>query len=658
MNSLLSNFRGLFGFKPPTPAVLTLEEFQEQLAERRRQQSSAIRNAIAQACVETNATGQPVRPSFPLTPYIPPAGVCPKEIEYGLAMDKAWGNLAQDTSFSLNNLTSVTSTVLDGLGFPGFPYLTELTQITEYRDVSERTAAEMTRKWIELRSVSKKDKSELIKRLNKAMLRHQVRDKFRLAATFDGTMGRAQLFPNLGEDSGVELETPLMLNKYKIRKGSLRGFKLIEPITTYPAVYNSSNPLASDYYQPSAWFVYGQKIDASRLLTFESRPLPDLLKPVYNFSGISLSQLAQPYIDYWLGTRDSVGKLLKNFSITNLETDLDTLLGLSGKELLDRVKLFTRLRDSQGIFMTNKDHEALKQLNTPLSGLADLLAQAQEHIAAVAKTPLVILLGSTPKGLNPSAEGEIKIYYDYVNDQQEKLFRRNLEIVLQIIMLDELGYVDEDITFDFVSLFALTGKEQAMIRKSDGETDGLLIEKGVVTPEEVRAKLAEDPESGYNNLDVSKVPVPPAPFGGGGWGNKGSITAKEEKDDSNLNPNLPDAGSTADIALDIMDYAAHLAQDGGFRGNQHLGGFKDNDEPLSVAMRLSAAAMTASRKAKKLGTRTAHTQAHKAHSRALEAHTSALSPSDSPNCYVHEAYRDAHEAAAQVHKATSSELNS
>src|SRR5574340_520398 len=406
-------------------------------------------------------------------------------------MDSAWKDLALDgainASAMLTTMNGITASVLDGMGFPGFPFLTELTQLTEYRDMSERTAAEMTRKWIKLRSTSKDDdKQDIIDIVDREMKRHRVRDHFRYAAVMDGFMGRCMLFPNLGDITGPELETPLMLNHFKIKKGSLRGFKIVEPITTYPAAYNASNPLAEDYYVPSSWFVYGQKVHASRLLNFVSRPLPDLLKPVYNFSGMSLSQLAQPYVDYWFGTRDSVGKLIRNFSTTVLSTDLDTLLTQSGDDLLRRSKLFTRLRDNQGLFMVNKSSESLEQLNVPITGLDKLQAQAQEHMAAVAKTPLVILLGITPTGLTTTAEGDIRVHYDYVADQQERIFRKNLETVIKLIMLDQLGYIDEDVTFDFVSLFEMTGKELAMVRKSDGDLAVELIQTGVLSPLEVR----------------------------------------------------------------------------------------------------------------------------------------------------------------------------
>jgi hypothetical protein len=94
-------------------------------------------------------------------------------------------------------------------------------------------------------------------------------------------------------------------------QGQLLGFKPIEPIWTTPYMYNSNGPHgAGRSTSRPAWYVLGKQTHASRLLTFVSRPVPNILKPSYNFSGMSLSQLIEPYVIRWLKTVDSVNRLL------------------------------------------------------------------------------------------------------------------------------------------------------------------------------------------------------------------------------------------------------------------------------------------------------------------------------------------------------------
>ena len=598
---------------------------ERELEHRRRHFSEIIQDSLASQSFEIERSRVPVHPKIPVQRYTPPKGVAPAS--HVLAMDD-----------NLNRAYNTNAVFYSGLGFPGFPYLTELTQISEYRDISERVAAEMTRKWIKLRSTSDDDKSDTIAVIESELKRLGAREVFRRAAELDGFMGRAMMFLNLGEDGDKnqkELETPLLMNRWKIKHDSLKEIKIVEPITTYPYQYNSGNPLAPDYYRPSSWYVFGKKVHTSRFLTFVSRPLPDLLKPVYNFSGMSLSQLAQPYVDYWLSTRDSVGKLLRNFSTTVLKTQMANVTTPgAASTLLTRARVFTQLRDNQGLFLLDKDSEDLMQINTPLSGLADLQAQAQEHMAAVAKTPLVVLLGISPKGLNASSEGEMQTFYAYVGEQQEKLFRSNLEYLLKVIQLSAIGQIDDSITFDFVPLYEMTAKELALIRKSDAEAGAAMIAAAVISPQEERERIANDPESGYDNLDVD---TPDGVLQAAPLTPKSGAQVGAEK------------GASMN-AFGGNDMAQAIALDEGWRGNQHTGPVGGSEHLYLTATKMSGIARRATNVAHRAGHQSSHMRAVKAHQRALDAHTTALVSASSEATRVHNAYIEAHKAAINAHQ--------
>lgn len=394
--------------------------------------------------------------------------------------------------------------------FPGYPTLAQLTQIPEYRLLSEKTAEAMVRKWIKLRSKSENgDKTDRISQIEDEMRRLNVRDLFQEVATQDGFFGRAQLFIDLGEqhDQNV-LERPLFMDA-AIVKGKLRRLKLVEAMFTYPNAYSASNPLADDYYNPSTWFVMGKRVHSTRLLTFVGRPVPDILKPAYNFGGLSMSQIARPYVNNWIKTRDSVNRMISNYSTSGIKTNLDSVLsGGDGEEVLARAQLYTEMRDNQGLMLLDHEQEEFFQFNTPLSGLDKLQAQAQEHMACPASMPLPVLTGITPSGLNASAEGDLQIWYDHIHGKQEKLFRPHLNTIIELIQLSKFGDIDQDIVFDFPSLWEATEKEASDTRKADAEAAAIYVEMGALMAEEVRERLARDETSGYSvDLGV-KVEAP------------------------------------------------------------------------------------------------------------------------------------------------------
>ncbi|MBS0040374.1 DUF1073 domain-containing protein [Neisseria sp. Marseille-Q1983] len=423
-----------------------------------------------------------------------PDGVKPN----GIAMDGSpLGNFGADCFF--------------GTGFIGYPRLAELAQISEYRSVSETPANEMTRQWIEIKSAGEEDNSEAIRQIEECYERLNVRDVFRKAVETDGLFGRGQILVQIKDHDG-KLANPLLLTEKTIAKGSLKALVNIEPMWTTPAPYNAIDPTLPDFYKPKAWYVMAQEIHASRLFTLISRPVPDMLKPAYNFGGVSMTQLMMPYVERWLRTVDSVSDLLHSFSLSGIKTDMSAILSGSDDgdtNIMLRAELYNRLRDNRGLMLLSKDEEEFFQFNTPLSGLDALLAQSQEQMAAPSHTPLVKLLGITPSGLNASTEGEIAVYYDHIRAMQENLLRDPLDKLLKLVQLHLFGKVDDNITFDFVPLQQMSETELSTIRKSDTDRDVAYIQAGVVSAEEVRGRLAGEPDSGYNGIDVEDVPEMP-----------------------------------------------------------------------------------------------------------------------------------------------------
>lgn len=444
--------------------------------------------------------GDTAKPHRPHTPPVLPPGVVPSG-RSAPVMDSAGG---------IYSWLNTPGGAFCGMGFQGYQYLAELAQRSEYRAPVETIANEMTRKWIRFTGGDEAKREEL----QKAFKDFAVREVCRLAIMHDGFFGRGQIYPVIkGQDTPNKRKLPLHVDEGGIAKGSLLGFKNIEPIWTTPLSYNSGDPTLPDFYRPTKWFVMGVETDATRLLTFIARPLPDVLKPGYNFSGLSLQQLIEPYVQRWLKTVDSINRLLSRFSYTYLKTNLAATLQQAdhgATSLNERAKIFTTYADLRGLGLIDKDTEDFGQLNTPLSGLSELQAQAQEHMAAPTHIPLVFLTGITPSGLNASSEGEIKVFYNYLAGEQQNLLDPNLRVMMHMIMLHLWGKIDDDIGYEWVPLDSPKDTELAIMRKDDAASDVSMVGAGILDPMEVRERLRADPNSGY--VFIEPADAPPSPL--------------------------------------------------------------------------------------------------------------------------------------------------
>jgi uncharacterized protein len=196
--------------------------------------------------------------------------------------------------------------------------------------------------------------------------------------------------------------------------------------------------------------------------------------------------------------------MLHSFSASGIKTHMASVLtGAGDDDIFKRAALFNNMRDNRGVFMLDKDSEEFFQFNTPLSGLDALQAQAQEQMASVSNIPLVYLLGITPSGLNATSEGEINVFESYIASMQEALFTDNLNRVFEIIQLSKFGEIDPDIGFEYEPLSQMDPVEMATIRKSDADTDAVLITAGIISPDDARERLIADPENGYHGLEAN-----------------------------------------------------------------------------------------------------------------------------------------------------------
>lgn len=389
--------------------------------------------------------------------------------------------------------------------FIGYAQCADLMQDGLMQAGVETVADEMTRKFIEISAPDEMVK----KRLEAELQRLDVRGVFNRAAAWCGYFGGCLVYMDTG-DAPEDLAKPIALTPEFIAQGSLRGLRIIEPVVATPGWYNSSDPLAADYFEPRAWYVQSTLVDASRLLVFRQNTPPLLLKAAYNFFGVPAVQIALDYVAHFTQTRESAAKLLKKFSTTVFKTDISRLLyGGDAAQAKARIGQFAAQRDNDGVAVLDYESEAMEQLNTPLSGVDVIVRQALELLAVVWRIPAVKLFGISPAGLNATGESDMQNFYDFIASRQGKVFAAPLERLLKAVQLSVAGAVDPAVTYAFVPLWEMTAREKADRDKVLADTDAVYLDRGVISEEEARNALAAQPGGRYAGIDPTELPPMP-----------------------------------------------------------------------------------------------------------------------------------------------------
>lgn len=353
---------------------------------------------------------------------------------------------------------------------------------------------------------------ERLNKIDAELRRLNVRQVLHEAACLVGYMGGALVFIDTGETDAEALKMPLNMSKAsaELRPERRLRFVPIDPINVFPGMYNSLSPLRPDYYKPRSWWVMGQEVHASRLIRMVANEVPVLLKPSYNFLGLAQAQILWDYVMHFEQNRDAVNRMLNKFSLTVMKTDMAEVLTQAGglQELDKRVNLLVQFRNNDGVQLIDRESEDILKLETPIVGMTDVVRQSLEILAGINRTPAVKLLGISPAGFNATGESDIRNYYDHVLSQQEKMLRPALDKILKLVQIRLFGEADPTVTFDFCALSEADKAAQASTQKTRADTMAVLLDRNIVSPEECRKVLADDPDSGFADIDVDDMPEP------------------------------------------------------------------------------------------------------------------------------------------------------
>lgn len=397
--------------------------------------------------------------------------------------------------------------------FLGYGVLSGLSQNGIIRAGVELRADEMTRRWIEYNyNGESMSDDEAAAEIEAEMTRFKIQRLFRDAAQMCGFYGGCLAYIDVGDISGEDLKLPLGMDADTFKKGALKGFKLIEPVYIAPGRYSCFNPIDKDYFVPQSWLINGREVHASRFLYFsEDRP-PTLLLPAYNFFGIPLSQIVVENVKQFTECSAAASRLLQKFSCTVFATDMQELLtGRDGGNIRRRVQYFAQNRDNDGVMTIDKEAEAIMDVSTPIGGVTDIVRQQMEIVAALFGEPAVKLWGQSLSGLNAAAgqEAGMKSHYDHIHAIQERILREPLEYALKLLQLNSKGAVDDALSFEFIPLSDEDKDLKARCNKTTADAYATLIDRGVITNMEARMALANDPESGFANIDADEEIEPP-----------------------------------------------------------------------------------------------------------------------------------------------------
>ena len=402
-----------------------------------------------------------------------------------------------------NSLMQHSQFILQRIGYP------ELAKLSSCDDIISKAIDILTReclsKWghinVELSDATLSDEArqakanEIIEYLENRVNELNIRSLLYTACKKAFGFGGVGIY--LAFKGNQDLTKEVIISK-ETKDNKLIDIRVVEPWLFAPSEVNFSNPLESDYMKPKSWYVTGAgMVHNSRLLTFEFFEVTDLIKPLYNFMGISLCQLMLDKVKSADSIRQSLSDMFLRFRTTVIKTP--ALMSSDKEELKQRIELINMSENNLGKLVL-RDDEDLINIITPLIGYDKIQAQAYEAIAAAAGIPINKLFGQTPTGLNNSGLYDLQSFYDTIQGYQNTTILPLIEKILNILA-NEIDF-DGNVSFEFESPMKLSALDESNQANAEADFYTKLINAGVISQDEA---LIELQRKGFldKNINVS-----------------------------------------------------------------------------------------------------------------------------------------------------------
>ncbi len=334
--------------------------------------------------------------------------------------------------------------------------------------------------------------------------------------------GQAAIF--LGADDGGQLVHPLI-------DGAVQRLHFLHTLEREELSPNrwQEDPSAPDFGKPLTYRIshlnhgggHNIEVHASRLIVFDGVKTTKRKRIQRNGAGASVLLRVLKVLEQFNG---SFAQSLAILGDAN--QNIYKMAGLAGMlrapdggaALKERLTAIDEARSAINALLLDaeKDDFIRSQIGA-LTGISDLLERFELRLSAAAETPLTVLLGQSPGGMNATGESDRAIWHARIESERGDHMLKPIERILRLIFASKYGPTGgrQPSNWKVVwgKLWEPTAKEQAEIDNINAQTDQVYADMGALTvPQIAKARFGQD-EDDRPALSAQDIQALEARFG-------------------------------------------------------------------------------------------------------------------------------------------------
>ncbi len=294
-----------------------------------------------------------------------------------------------------------------------------------------------------------------------------------------------------------------------VKPGSYKGISQIDPYWCTPQLDTEAAgaPASIHFYEPTWWNVAGRSVHRTHLVIYRTDEVPDILKPMYLYGGVSVTQKIYERVYAAERTANEAPLLALTKRTDVLKTDLSQAEA-NAPVFFGGIETWVANRDNYGVKVIGLEDE-FNQVDTSLTDLDAVIMTQYQLVAAAAEIPATKLLGTTPKGFNATGEYEEAAYHEMLESIQTHdltpLLERHHLLLIRSEIAPKFGIKPFGTSIVWKTLDAMTAKEQAEVNLIKAQTGAALVQSGSIDGYDERERLIADPESGYSGMMIDDI---------------------------------------------------------------------------------------------------------------------------------------------------------
>ncbi len=244
---------------------------------------------------------------------------------------------------------------------------------------------------------------------------------------------------------------------------------------------------------PEFYDYYGRHVHHSRVLIFKGKEAPSFVRPRLRGWGMSELERLVRSLNQYMKNQDVIFALLDEAKVDvyKMEGFNSALLTSGGTAAVSkRIQGANLIKNyNHALTMDAKDDYIQKQI--AFTGLAEVLTQIRQGIAADLKMPVTKLFGISAAGFN-SGEDDIENYNSMIEGEIRAKVKYVVVDALQIVCQKLFGFIPEDLQIIFNPLRILSAVEEEEVKNHQFNRVMSAYESGLIMDTEAKEGINKD----------------------------------------------------------------------------------------------------------------------------------------------------------------------